>query len=76
MIINKMERGITVYKGERGYGSRGEMADVNILYTVVTRIEMNKIKMEIELIDPNAFVVMHSVKDTKGGIIKKKPLKY
>jgi uncharacterized membrane-anchored protein YitT (DUF2179 family) len=30
---------------------------------------MNKIKMEIELIDPNAFVVMHSVKDTKGGII-------
>jgi uncharacterized membrane-anchored protein YitT (DUF2179 family) len=54
----------------------GEMADVNILYTVVTRIEMNKIKMEIELIDPNAFVVMHSVKDTKGGIIKKKPLKY
>ena len=76
MIINKMERGITVYKGERGYGSRGEMADVNILYTVVTRIEMNKIKTEIELIDPNAFVVMHSVKDTKGGIIKKKPLKY
>jgi uncharacterized membrane-anchored protein YitT (DUF2179 family) len=76
MIINKMERGITVYKGERGYGSRGEMADVNILYTVVTRIELNKLKTEIELIDPNAFVVMHSVKDTKGGIVKKKPLKY
>ena len=76
MIIDKMGRGVTVYKGERGYGSRGEMDDVNILYTVVTRIEMNKIKTEIELIDPNAFVVMHSVKDTKGGMIKKKPLKY
>jgi uncharacterized membrane-anchored protein YitT (DUF2179 family) len=76
MIINKMERGITVYKGERGYGSRGEMAEVNILYTVITRLEMNKIKTEIELIDPNAFVVIHSVKDTKGGIVKKKPLKY
>ncbi len=76
MIINKMERGITVYKGERGYGSRGEMADVNILYTVITRIEMNKIKTESELIEPNAFVVIHSVKDTKGGIVKKKALKY
>jgi uncharacterized membrane-anchored protein YitT (DUF2179 family) len=37
---------------------------------------MNKIKTEIELIDPNAFVVIHSVKDTKGGIVKKKALKY
>lgn len=76
MVINKMGRGITVYKGERGFGTRGEMGEVNILYTVVTRLEMNKLKTEIELIDSNAFVVMHSVKDTKGGMIKKKPLKH
>lgn len=76
MVINNMGRGITVYKGERGFGTRGEMAEVNILYTVVTRLEMNKLKTEIERIDPNAFVVMHSVKDTKGGMIKQKPLKH
>lgn len=76
MVINNMGRGITVYKGERGFGTRGEMGEVNILYTVVTRLEMNKLKTEIERIDPNAFVVMHSVKDTKGGMIKKKPLKH
>jgi uncharacterized membrane-anchored protein YitT (DUF2179 family) len=76
MIINKMGRGITVYKGERGFGTRGEMGEVNILYTVVTRLEMNKLKTEIELIDSNAFVVMNSVKDTKGGMIKRKPLKH
>lgn len=76
MIINKMGRGITVYKGERGFGTRGEMANINILYSVVTRLEMNKIKTEIERIDPNAFVVMHSVKDTKGGMIKKKAHKH
>jgi uncharacterized membrane-anchored protein YitT (DUF2179 family) len=76
MIVSKMERGITVYKGERGFGTRGEMGEVNILYTVITRLEMNKLKIEIERIDPNAFVVMHSVKDTKGGMIKKKPLKH
>lgn len=76
MVIHKMGRGVTVYKGERGFGTRGEMGEVNILYTVVTRLEMNKLKTEIELIDSNAFVVMHSVKDTKGGMIKKKPLKH
>lgn len=76
MIIAKMDRGITVYRGERGFGTRGEMGEVNILYTVITRLEMNKLKIEIERIDSNAFVVMHSVKDTKGGMIKKKPLKH
>jgi uncharacterized membrane-anchored protein YitT (DUF2179 family) len=76
MVINTMGRGITVYKGERGYGTRGEMGSVNILYTVITRLEMNKIKTEIQRIDPNAFVVMNSVKDTKGGMMKKKPLNH
>ncbi|MFN9950916.1 MAG: DUF2179 domain-containing protein, partial [Bacteroidota bacterium] len=45
-----------------------------ILYTVITRLELNKMHTEIEKIDPNAFVVMNSVKDTKGGMIKKRPL--
>ena len=74
MIVNKMGRGITVYKGEKGYGSRGEMGNVNILYTVITRLEVNKLNTEIERLDPNAFVVMNSVKDTKGGMIKKRSL--
>ena len=74
MIVSEMGRGITVYKGEKGYGSRGEMGEVNILYTVITRLEVNKLNTEIERIDPNAFVVMNSVKDTKGGMIKKRPL--
>jgi uncharacterized membrane-anchored protein YitT (DUF2179 family) len=42
---------------------------------VVTRLELNKLNVEIEKIDPDAFVVMSSVKDTKGGMIKKRPLK-
>ena len=48
---------------------------MNIIFTVVTRLEISRLKTEIELIDPNAFVVMHSIKDTKGGMIKKRPLK-
>jgi uncharacterized membrane-anchored protein YitT (DUF2179 family) len=74
MIINKMGRGVTVYSGKSGYGKRGEMKETDILYTVITRLELNKLNSEIEKIEPSAFVVMNSVKDTKGGMIKKRPL--
>jgi uncharacterized membrane-anchored protein YitT (DUF2179 family) len=76
MIIEKLGRGITVYKGERGFGRSGEKVyDMSILYTVITRLEISKLKLEIEKIDPNAFVVMSSIKDMKGGMIKKRRLK-
>jgi uncharacterized membrane-anchored protein YitT (DUF2179 family) len=46
------------------------------VYTVITRLELNKLNTELEKIDPNAFVVMSSVKDTKGGMIKKRAHKH
>lgn len=76
MIMEKIGRGLTVYKGKRGFGSHGERNDIDIIYTVITRLELNKLNTEIEKIDPNAFVVMNSVKDTKGGMIKKRSLKH
>ena len=75
MIINIMGRGVTVYSGKRGYGKSGETKEVDIIYTVITRLELNKLNTEIEKIEPSAFVVMNSIKDTKGGMIKKRPLK-
>ena len=75
MIINKMGRGVTIYTGKRGFGKRGETREVDIIFTVITRLELNKLKTELIKIDPNAFIVMSSVKDTKGGMIKKRPLK-
>ncbi len=76
MIMDKIGRGLTVYKGKRGFGSHGERNDIDIIYTVVTRLELNKLNTEIEKIDPHAFVVMNSVKDTRGGMIKKRALKH
>ena len=76
MIIEVMGRGVTVYSGKRGYGKRGETKETEIIYTVITRLELNKLNTEIEKIEPDAFVVMNSIKDTKGGMIKKKPLKH
>ncbi len=77
MITEKMGRGFTVYKGTRGYGKRGHVtaSDMDIVFTVVTRLEVSRLRAEIDTIDPYAFVVMQSLKDTKGGMIKKRPLK-
>lgn len=76
MIIDVMGRGVTVYNGKRGYGRSGETRDVDIIYTVITRLELNKLNTEIIKITPDAFVVMNSVRDTKGGMIKKRPLNH
>jgi len=76
MIIDNIGRGVTVYYGKAGYGKKGETRDIDIVYTVVTRLELNRLNSEIEKIDRYSFVVMSSIKDTKGGMIKKRPLKH
>jgi len=75
VIISKLGRGVTVYKGERGYGSTGHRdKDISIIFTVVTRLEVAKLKHEVEAIDRKAFMVMNVITETKGGIIKQRPL--
>ena len=76
MIIDKLGRGVTIYKGQGGYAKNGVSKEMDIIYTVITRLELNKLNTEIEKIEPNAFLVMNSIKDIKGGMIKKRPLKH
>jgi uncharacterized membrane-anchored protein YitT (DUF2179 family) len=76
MITENLGHGVTTYKGESGFGKEGQSKDIKIIYTVITRLEMNKLRNEIEKIDANAFVVMSSIKDTKGGMVKKRGLKH
>lgn len=73
MISQVMGLGVTVYKGNHGFGKQGEMHEVDIVYTVITRLEISKLNAELEKIDDKAFVVMSSIKDIKGGMIKRKP---
>lgn len=75
MIINKLGRGVTMYRGKGGFGKKGQSDEKNIIYTVVTRLEISKLNNEIHKIDRNAFVVMTAIKDIKGGMIKKRRLK-
>ncbi len=73
MITENLGRGVTIYKGKGGYGKNGaQLREQDILYTIVTRLEIARIETEIDKIDTDAFVFMQSIKDTKGGMIKRR----
>lgn len=76
-IVNEMGRGVTIFQGRRGMrDSADNREDVDIIFTVLTRFELNRLNTELKKIDPHAFVVMHSVKDIQGGVVKKRPHKH
>jgi len=74
-ISKNLGLGITAFKSDGGYGKKGKAdPDGKILFCVVTRLEITKLLLEIDKIDQHAFVIQQTVKDTKGGMIKKRPL--
>ncbi len=74
MITEKLKRGVTIYLGKSGFRKiENELLEFDIIYTVITRLEIARLQREIEKIDPNAFIIMNSIKDTKGGMIRKGP---
>ncbi|MBU1099904.1 MAG: YitT family protein [Bacteroidetes bacterium] len=75
MITEKLGRGVTIYTGRGGYGKYGDnLRQIDIIYTVITRLEIARLKTEINKIDSGAFIVMNSIKDVKSGMIKKRSL--
>jgi len=73
MITENLGRGVTIYSGKGGFGKKGKvLKKINIIYTIITRLEIARLRSEIDKIDSSAFVIMHSIKDTKGGMIKKR----
>lgn len=71
MIIDTMGRGLTLFPAAGGYIDNGIQQEYQVIYTVITRLEINKLYRELDKIDPKAFVVMSRINDTKGGMIKK-----
>ncbi len=72
LIVNGYGKAITVYKGERGYlpGAYEVKHDCDIIMTIVTRLEIHRIKEATLKIDPNAFFFVQRIKEVKGGIGK------
>ena len=73
-LVNELGKGITVYKGERGYlpGSFEVKTDTDIIVTIVTRLEIKQIQDAITKIDPKVFIYVQSIKEAAGGILKQK----
>ncbi|MEO7444868.1 MAG: YitT family protein [Ferruginibacter sp.] len=71
-LVNELGKGITVYKGERGFlpGSFEHKEDCEIIVTIVTRLEVKQIQDTIQTIDPKAFVYVQSIKEASGGVLK------
>ncbi len=74
LIVNEMGKGITVYKGERGYlpGSFHIKTDCEIIVAIVTRLEITQIEEAVITIDPKAFIYIQSINEATGGILKAK----
>jgi len=75
-ITKNLKRAVTIYKGEKGYSKNivDVESEIDILFTVVTKIEVTKLRNMIHTIDKQAFIVTHTVNETYGGMIKPRAL--
>ncbi|MFC4078066.1 YitT family protein [Salinithrix halophila] len=61
-ITSDMDRGVTLLKGRGGYTG----TDKEVLYVVISRPELPRMKQLVNAVDPYAFVVVHDVRDVFG----------
>jgi uncharacterized membrane-anchored protein YitT (DUF2179 family) len=78
ILMTKFGRGITIYKGKRSMiGKNADMdgvADMEIIFTIVTKLEIGKVKKLVNEVDENAFIYCSPISNTKGGVLKRRPL--
>lgn len=71
-IIRDLNRAVTVYNGRGGLSGQPQ----DILYCVVTRLEIGRVSSLAKEIDGDAFVVVHPLADASGGVIKRPALNH
>lgn len=69
-ILHRLGRGVTHFYAKGGYTEE----DKEVLYCVVTRLELSKLKMIVFDADPDAFMTIEIVHDVHGGRFKKKAI--
>ncbi|MGY4884944.1 MAG: YitT family protein [Nanobdellota archaeon] len=68
----ELGNGVTIYKGNKGYADDKDKKEIDILFTIVTRLEVSKIEAAIKNIDNNALIIEENISDIEGGFIKKR----
>ena len=75
VIRKHLKGGLTIYKGEFGFREISPSHDnKRIIFCAITRLEVTNLVNIVESLDPQAFIIQHPIKDTRGGVIKKRPL--
>lgn len=71
-LVMELDRGITIYKGERGFMKESfeKSTEVDIIFTVVTRLEVRRLQNTVYEIDPKAFIFTQTVREPQGAIVK------
>lgn len=69
-LIDRLGRGVTEMEGKGGYTGEAR----TVLFTVITRLELAKLKAIVQEIDPDAFVTIQDVHEVFGGRFKKKAI--
>lgn len=69
-LMARLERGVTFLKGKGGYSGQSK----GVLYCVVTRLELSKLKSIIDEIDEEAFVTIQDVHEVLGGRFNKRAI--
>ena len=67
MITSSLGRGVTIIRGIGAYSGD----EKEILYCVVTRLEIDNVKKITRDLDPNAFVTLHPLTDVVGGMVNR-----
>jgi uncharacterized membrane-anchored protein YitT (DUF2179 family) len=77
-LVMKLGRGITVYKGKRGFmkDSFDVSHDCDIIFTVITRLEVRKLTHLVHEVDSKAFIFTNTIKEAAGGVLKRKAGKH
>ncbi len=77
-LMTRLGRGITIYKGKRSMiGKKADIdgvADLEIIFTIVTKLEISRVKKIVNDVDENAFIYCFPISQAKGGVLKKRPL--
>ncbi len=77
-IIAKLGRGVTIYKGKRGLrGKKAQASGLNdrdIIYTVVTKLELTAVRKIVSDNDNSSFMTTQSISSVKGGMVKERKL--
>ena len=77
-LVTKLGRGVTVYRGKRTligkHAEQDGVSEMEILFTIVTKLEIGKVKKLINDIDEHAFIYYFPISNAKGGVLKRRPL--